>query len=61
VQVRRTITKRIRRVGNGVDLVADVKADVSVNIKSDRSTRTVPTRPSSRGVAGVNDNGKESR
>jgi hypothetical protein len=39
VQVKRVISKRIRRTGPGIDLVADVNADVSVNVAEGRRVR----------------------
>jgi hypothetical protein len=34
--MRRVIRQRIRRTGNGVDLVADINADIAINV--DRTT-----------------------
>jgi hypothetical protein len=58
VQVRRLISKRIRHVGNGIDLVADVNADVSVNVRSNGPAR--PATPTSR-PADPKGKGKETR
>jgi hypothetical protein len=61
VQVRRLISKRIRRVGNGVDLVADLNADVSVNVRSSPGTRAAAPTPKSRPGADPKRKGKETR
>jgi hypothetical protein len=36
--MRRSIRKRIRRTGDGVDLVADINAEIAINV----NRRTVP-------------------
>jgi hypothetical protein len=45
VQVRRRISKRIRRSTEGINLAADVNADVSINV-AERGQRRVPPPPS---------------
>src|SRR3954452_8798998 len=60
VQVKRIIRKRIRRVGNGIDLAADVNADVQVNVGSRRSTSAPASRPPSAGAPSKRP-GKENR
>jgi hypothetical protein len=61
VQVRRLISKRIRQVGKGVDLVADVNADVSVNVRSSRPTRTTAPTPRAPSGADTDRKGKETQ
>jgi hypothetical protein len=61
VQVKRSISKRIRRVGNGIDLAADVNADIQVNVGSDRSDRTASTPPPSARDAAAKRKGKETQ
>jgi hypothetical protein len=39
VQVKRLVSKRIRRTAPGIDLVADVNADISVNVAEGRQAR----------------------
>jgi hypothetical protein len=58
VQVKRLIQKRIRKTGPGINLVADVNADVSVNVNRSRSTRTDRPMPPPR-PAGPDERGKE--
>lgn len=62
MQVKRLIRKRIRQVGSGIDLVADVNANVSVNVNDDRPsvkpTRTDPPA-SSRVDDGPDQRGRE--
>ena len=58
MQVRRKISKRIRRVTDGLNMVADVNADVSMNV---RSTRIADPRPPSRRDAGPTGREKEAR
>jgi len=60
VQVKRVITKRIRRSAPGIDLVADVNADVSVNVDQSNSTRADRPKPPPR-PAGPVDRGKENQ
>jgi hypothetical protein len=65
VQVKRLISERIRRSAHGIDVVADVNADVSVNVtergqdRPSRSTGTGPPRPPRRDDAGADGRGKE--
>jgi hypothetical protein len=59
VQVRRRISKRIRRTSEGINLAADINADVSVN-SSEVGPRRTP-RPSSRGDAEPKARGKENQ
>jgi hypothetical protein len=59
VQVKRIIAKRIRRVGNGIDLAADVNADIQVNVASRRSPGAPASRPLHRDDAPSKRNGKE--
>jgi hypothetical protein len=59
VQVKRLITKRIRRSAPGIDVVADVNADVSVNVNARRSTRIPPPQPPRDKNAGTDERGKE--
>jgi hypothetical protein len=61
VQVKRLITKRIRRSAPGINLVADVNADVSVNVNESRSTRTTRPQPPPRKDAGRDERGKETQ
>jgi hypothetical protein len=62
VRVKRVISKRIRRTANGIDLVADVNADLAVNVtgrrdaSKSRSTRTADRPPQD---AGSSERGKE--
>ena len=47
MRVKRSISKRIRHAAKGIDLVADVNADVSVNVTEGRAKRPeTKTRPS---------------
>jgi hypothetical protein len=39
--MRRSIRKRIRRVGDGVDLMADINAEIAINV----GRKTVPADP----------------
>jgi hypothetical protein len=59
VQVRRRISKRIRRTAEGINLAADINADVSVNT-SEAGQRRVP-KPSPRSDAESKEQGKENR
>jgi hypothetical protein len=66
VQVKRLIAKRIRTVANGIHLVADVNADVSVNVAerrvpASRQASAAEPEPTSRSDAGANERGKEIR
>jgi hypothetical protein len=59
VQVKRLISRRIRRAGSGIDLVADVNAVVSVNVNENRQERSetrTTSPPSGPGDAGGPDN-----
>ena len=63
MQVKRLISRRIRKTGSGIDLVADVNAVISVNVNegrpatSETSTKSPP--PPRKGDAGPNDRGRE--
>jgi hypothetical protein len=59
VQFRRRISKRIRRAAEGMNLAADINADVSVNASENRDRR--PPRPPAGGDARRNEQGKETR
>jgi hypothetical protein len=59
VQVRRRIRKRIRRTAEGINLAADINADVSVNT-TEAGRRRVP-EPSSRGDTERKGRGKENQ
>jgi hypothetical protein len=59
VQVRRRIRKRIRRSGEGLNLAADINADVSVNTAETGPRRVAP--PPSRGATEANEKGKENQ
>jgi hypothetical protein len=66
VQVKRLIGKRIRKTGSGIDLVADVRAAVSMNVNETGSTTTATSRTTStespvtsRGDEGLDERGKE--
>jgi hypothetical protein len=39
--MRRSIRKRVRRVGDGVDLMADINAEIAINV----GRKTVPADP----------------
>jgi len=58
VQVRRRISRRIRRSAEGINLAADINADVSMNVTE--SGRPRAQRPSS-ARAGRKEQGKETR
>jgi hypothetical protein len=53
VQVKRLISRRIRKAGSGIDLVADVNAVVSVNVNEHRQadSETSTTSPASKADA----------
>jgi hypothetical protein len=57
VKVRRRISKRIRRSAEGINLAADINADVSVNT-SETGRRRAP-KPPSRSAADSKKRGKE--
>ena len=59
MQVRRRISKRIRRAAGGINLAADINADVSVNT-SEAGKRRVP-KPPSRSDAAPKERGKENQ
>jgi hypothetical protein len=62
VQVKRLISKRIRKNAPGINFAADVNADISVNIAEGRSSRSTRTyRPGSdpRRAAGRTERAKE--
>jgi hypothetical protein len=62
VQVKRLISKRVRKNAHGINLAADVNADISVNIADGRSSRsTSADRPKSdpRGAAERSEREKE--
>jgi hypothetical protein len=42
VRLRRQISKRIRRAAEGINLAADINADVSVNTSERRSSSPPP-------------------
>jgi hypothetical protein len=44
VQVKRLVSKRIRKAGSGIDLVADLGAAVSVNVNETGTTTTTTSR-----------------
>ena len=44
MQVRKVIQRRIRRAGEGIDLVGDVNAAISANVGEKSSTSHVSTR-----------------
>jgi len=46
VQIRKVIQRRIRRSGNGVDLVGDVNAAISANVGERNSVSHVSSRSS---------------
>jgi hypothetical protein len=46
MQIRKIIQRRIRRSGNGVDLIGDVNAAVSANVGESSSTSHVSSRSS---------------
>jgi hypothetical protein len=60
VQFRRRISKRIRRIAEGIDLAADVNADVSVNT-SERMQRRRSPGPPAGGDGPPKKRGKETR
>jgi hypothetical protein len=59
VQVRRRISKRIRRTAEGINLAADINADVSVN--ASETTRRGARTAASRSDAEPKERGKENR
>jgi hypothetical protein len=59
VQVKRLISKRIRRNAPGFDLAADVNAEISVNVSESRSTSTGRPTPPPRPGTRPDDRGKE--
>jgi hypothetical protein len=59
VQVRRRISKRIRRTAEGINLAADINADVSVNA-SEAGRRRV-AKPPPRSDAEAKEKGKENQ
>jgi hypothetical protein len=66
VQVKRLISERIRKTARGIDFVADVNADISVNVAegrpgttTSRSTRTSTSQAGSRGTTGRSERDKE--
>jgi hypothetical protein len=59
VQVRRRISKRIRRTAEGINLAADINADVSVNA-TEAGQRRVP-KPPPRSDAEPKERGKENQ
>jgi hypothetical protein len=59
VKVRRRISKRIRRTTEGINLAADINADVSVN-SSEAGRRRAP-RPPSKSDAEPQERGKENQ
>jgi hypothetical protein len=61
VQVKRLISKRIRRTAPGLNLAADVNAEISVNVAEGRSTRTGPSTPPPRPGARPDERGKETQ
>jgi hypothetical protein len=61
VQVKRLISKRIRRTAPGFNLAADVNAEISVNVAEGSSTRTASTTPPPRTDARPDDRGKETQ
>jgi hypothetical protein len=58
VQWRKRISKRVRRAAEGINLAADVNADVSVNVSE--SERRVPHPPPA-GSHAPREKGKETR
>ena len=60
MQVKRLISRRIRRSGSGFDLAADVNAVVSVNVNENRrdasETRTTGPASPPKGADGTADN-----
>jgi hypothetical protein len=61
VQVKRLISKRIRRAAQGFNLAADVNAEISVNVAERRSTRTGPATSPPRHGARPDERGKETQ
>lgn len=59
MQVRRRISKRIRRTAEGINLAADINADVSVN--TSETTRRRAAKPPSRSDAEPKKRGKETQ
>jgi hypothetical protein len=59
VQVRRRISKRIRRNAEGINLAADINADVSVNT-SEAGRRRAP-KPPPRSDTEPKERGKENQ
>lgn len=59
MQVRRRISKRIRRTDEGVNLAADINADVSVN--TTEAGRPRAPKPPSRSDADPKERGKENQ
>jgi hypothetical protein len=65
VQVKRLISRRIRKAGSGIDLVADVRAAVSVNVNETGTTTAashdtgVRSPAPSRGDEGLDRRGRE--
>jgi hypothetical protein len=65
VQVKRLITRRIRKAGSGIDLVADVNAVVSVNVNERHRqdepsrTRTDSTAPPRTDQGGLDNRGRD--
>jgi hypothetical protein len=58
VQLRRRISKRVRRTAEGINLAADVNADVSVNVSE--THRKAPRHPAA-GDARPKERGKETQ
>ena len=61
MQVKRLISKRIRRTAPGFNLAAHVNAEISVNVAEGHSTRTGPSTPPPRPDARPDDRGKETQ
>ena len=59
VQVRRRISKRVRRAADGIDVAADINADVSVN--DSETTVRHQSKPPSGSDARPKKRGKETR
>lgn len=59
MQVKRLISRRIRKAGRGFDLAADVNAVVSVNAQEDRHAATSRTGTQSPRPFGTDDPGPD--
>jgi hypothetical protein len=59
VQVKRLISRRIRKAGRGFDLAADVNAVVSANVQEGRHAATSRTGTQSPRPSGTHDAGPD--